>query len=534
MLDEACPVRVYLLCRVRLIGQMLNNRFLVLMYFPYDLARTLRKLFLLAVLSAWAQSYAVPVTITLSDLTPSYTGTGRNPTVTSNPTGKTVGLAYYTRASENVYSTIPTTLPTTSYSVGFKESGIDWMGDYVSVGGSGRVLEYIDVVLVTTAKASAWPTLAVANSTGYTHNLSISVRDYAPPNAIIASIGKQVLVPWVPESESSLVFKVRFEVIPTQTLSPTLLILLNVPNSRTGSPASGPYDFLKFAVADTAPSVGGDISKQYFYTLVGNANYYSSSTIPNTSTYLTPQISVRASTISTTLLTNSPINAGDYFVKATVASPDTGEAAAFFSIRPAAATVTLTNLTQVANGSAKSATVVTSPVGLTNNVTYNGSSIAPSAAGKYPVVATITNPNYVGSATGELAINQQFSNWISGYVTGGSVPSGQATDTSDPDKDGVINQLEYAFDTLPGSSSSGNMPALEYSGGVMSVVYRKNTLATDLTYQVQVSTVLTSGWTDVTTTDTVVSTSGYVQTIRATVPTTSDLKRFIRLKVNKN
>jgi len=151
------------------------------------------------------------------------------------------------------------------------------------------------------------------------------------------------------------------------------------------------------------------------------------------------------------------------------------------------------------------------------------------------VVATITNPNYTGSATGELTINQQFSNWISGYVAGGSVPSGQATDTSDPDKDGVINQLEYAFDTLPGSSASGSMPSLEYSGGVMSVIYKKNTLATDLTYQVQASTVLTSsGWTDVTTTDTVVSTSGYVQTIRATVPTTSDSKRFIRLKVNKN
>jgi len=508
------------------------------MHSPYYLVQTLRKLFLFVVLSAFAWVRADTVTLTLSNLTPTYDGAVKNPTVASNPGGKQVALTYNNRTSETVYSTMPSVVPTTSYSFGFKSNSIGWMGDYVSVGGDGRVVEYVEFMLVSTAKASAWPSLAASNPNGYFHNLTVAINDYSGSGTVtISSVAKSVLIPWVPESSSSLVFKVRVDNVPTKTLSPSILVLVNVPNSYDGSLAAGPYDFLGFAVADTVPLVGVDISKPYFYTISGNSNTYNFYAAPssNPQVYCTPVIAVRACSVSPSTLPSSPINAGDYVVKATVVSPgSTGETSGFFSILKAPATVTLSNLTQVANGSAKSATVVTSPAGLANSVTYNGSSTAPSAAGKYPVVATITNSNYTGSATGELTINQQFSNWISGYVTGGSVSSGQATDTSDPDKDGVNNQLEYAFDTHPGSSSSGSMPTLEYSGGVMSVVYRKNTLATDLTYQVQASTLLSSGWTDVATTDTIISTSGYVQRIRATVPTTSDSKRFIRLKVNKN
>ena len=70
----------------------------------------------------------------------------------------------------------------------------------------------------------------------------------------------------------------------------------------------------------------------------------------------------------------------------------------------AEASVTLSNLTHTYNGAAKSATVTTVPAGLSVAVTYGGSYVAPSNAGNYAVVATVTASGYVGSATGTLVI----------------------------------------------------------------------------------------------------------------------------------
>ena len=72
----------------------------------------------------------------------------------------------------------------------------------------------------------------------------------------------------------------------------------------------------------------------------------------------------------------------------------------------AAATVALTNLSQTYDGTPKSATVTTTPNGLSTSVTYNGSATAPTNAGSYAVVATITDPNYSGSASGTLVITK--------------------------------------------------------------------------------------------------------------------------------
>ena len=57
-------------------------------------------------------------------------------------------------------------------------------------------------------------------------------------------------------------------------------------------------------------------------------------------------------------------------------------------------------MTQVYDGTPKSVTVTTSPLGLSVSVTYNGSPLAPTDVGNYAVVATITDPNYTGSANG--------------------------------------------------------------------------------------------------------------------------------------
>ena len=70
----------------------------------------------------------------------------------------------------------------------------------------------------------------------------------------------------------------------------------------------------------------------------------------------------------------------------------------------ATASVLLSNLTQSYDGTPKSATVTTVPSGLAVIVTYDGSPTAPTAVGSYSVVATVSDANYQGSATGTLLI----------------------------------------------------------------------------------------------------------------------------------
>jgi len=74
------------------------------------------------------------------------------------------------------------------------------------------------------------------------------------------------------------------------------------------------------------------------------------------------------------------------------------------TVNKVAATVTLGNLNQTYDGTAKSATATTVPPGLAVTFTYNGLATPPTNAGSYNVAATVTNPNYTGSASGTMVI----------------------------------------------------------------------------------------------------------------------------------
>jgi len=73
-------------------------------------------------------------------------------------------------------------------------------------------------------------------------------------------------------------------------------------------------------------------------------------------------------------------------------------------VPPTPATIALTDLTQTYDGTPKPATATTMPTGLNIALTYDGSSAPPTNAGSYAVAATITSPNYTGSASGTLVI----------------------------------------------------------------------------------------------------------------------------------
>ncbi|MEI6674535.1 MAG: MBG domain-containing protein [Verrucomicrobiota bacterium] len=93
------------------------------------------------------------------------------------------------------------------------------------------------------------------------------------------------------------------------------------------------------------------------------------------------------------------------------------------------ATVTLsTNLTQTYNGTAKPVSVVTSPANLTVSVTYNGSATAPTSVGRYPVIATVNDSTYYGSATATLVIRTTPS--VTTWPTASAIPYGQTLASS--------------------------------------------------------------------------------------------------------
>src|ERR1035441_2446002 len=102
----------------------------------------------------------------------------------------------------------------------------------------------------------------------------------------------------------------------------------------------------------------------------------------------------------------APTNAGSYTVVGTISDANyAGNATNTLVIATASASVTLGNLSQTCDGTAKNVSVVTLPANLSVNVTYDGSALAPVTVGTYPVVATVTDANYWGSATNTLLLN---------------------------------------------------------------------------------------------------------------------------------
>ncbi len=77
---------------------------------------------------------------------------------------------------------------------------------------------------------------------------------------------------------------------------------------------------------------------------------------------------------------------------------------ALASITPTKAVVILHRSVQLYDGTPKSVTATTLPLGLPVGLTYNGSASLPVSTGTYTVIGTVSNPNYAGGATNYLYI----------------------------------------------------------------------------------------------------------------------------------
>ncbi|MEJ6982622.1 MBG domain-containing protein, partial [Pedobacter sp. P351] len=106
----------------------------------------------------------------------------------------------------------------------------------------------------------------------------------------------------------------------------------------------------------------------------------------------------------------APTNAGSYAVVASLTNANyvADNATGNLVIGKASASISLASLSQTYDGTTRSATATTTPAVLTGiSFTYDGSPTAPTNAGSYAVVASLTNANYVAdNATGNLVIGK--------------------------------------------------------------------------------------------------------------------------------
>ena len=105
-----------------------------------------------------------------------------------------------------------------------------------------------------------------------------------------------------------------------------------------------------------------------------------------------------------------------------------------------------------------------------------------------------------------------------------------AGDFADPDGDGIVNLLEYGFAQEPLANNSA--PAFALDGGDITLIYRRNLLAPDLTYVVQKSSNV-SIWEPALPTEEILSDNGSVRTIRARVPIGPAGAKFLRIEVRR-
>ncbi len=179
-----------------------------------------------------------------------------------------------------------------------------------------------------------------------------------------------------------------------------------------------------FAIDDVALIGRDDFNTTPQITLAGlNATFDGS---PKTVTVTTVPAG-RTTVVTYNGSLTAPSARGEYPVVATLSDPFfVGSTTGTLRILDASS-IQFTNLIAAADGTPKTPAVSTIPSGLAYSITYNGSTTAPSLAGQYAVVATITEPGYTGSTSGTFTIRQatqaptDLTGWTSGNSTNGTL-----------------------------------------------------------------------------------------------------------------
>lgn len=115
---------------------------------------------------------------------------------------------------------------------------------------------------------------------------------------------------------------------------------------------------------------------------------------------------------------------------------------------------------------------------------------------------------------------------------GSTAETANSADAADPDRDGISNLWERAFNLDPTAvdSAATAWPVVGENGANLTLIYRRNTAATDITYQVLWSDDLAT-WSATGVTDSLFSSSGNTQTRMGQIPMSLGARIYLRLKI---
>ena len=371
------------------------------------------------------------VAMALSNLNPVYDGTPKAATAATSVPGLPVVVTY------NGGATAPVTAG--SYTVVATVNSADYTGaatGTLTIAKATPSLAWASPAAITYGTAlSATQLNAMANVPGtFTYTPAAGTVLHAGANqALTASFTPTDAVDYTAASVSTLITVKQAN--PTVTWNAPAAITYgtllsasqlsataNVPGTFTYTPAAGtvlhaganqaltasftPTDTVDYTAAPDSTLITVNQANSIitwnapaaisYGTLLSATQLNATANVPGTLAY-TPAAGVKlnAGANQTLAVAFTPTDAIDY---------TTASASTRITVNPATATVTLSNTTQVYSGTPKSVTVTSAPAGLAVTVTYNGSAIAPTAVGTYVVVATVVDPNWIGTASGTLTI----------------------------------------------------------------------------------------------------------------------------------
>ena len=390
--------------------------------------------------------------VTVNNLTFNYDGTPHAATASTTPIGLEVTFTYKD-ASNNVSSTPPTDAGT--YTVTGTVSDPNYSGSGMGTLVINPIAAMVTVNDLTftydgTPKSATASTTPTGLAVSFTYNGSATAPTAAGNYTVVGTIsdpnytGSGSGTLFIGKATATITLgslTASYNGSPqaaTATTNPSgLTVTFTYNGSATAPTAIGSYTVVGTIVdpnyqgTQSGTLVIGPAKKAATITLGGLATTYNGKA--HSATAATNPASLPV-TFTYNGSSTAPTNAGSYTVVATVnSSTYQGSATGTLVIGKAPATATLSGLTSVYNGSAKSATATTKPTGLDVTFTYNGSATAPTNAGSYPVVATISDPNYTGTAKGTLVISKAAATAVLGNLSTTYTGSPQsATATTNP------------------------------------------------------------------------------------------------------
>jgi hypothetical protein len=112
--------------------------------------------------------------------------------------------------SGTVYDATPTSLPADVANIGFESTSTSELGDYIHLGGNGRTLGTVSMVMSTKAQYvdHAYDQRYTSNTSTWTLPVTITIygntlNEIYQPGPVIATLTQNIAVPWRPAADST-------------------------------------------------------------------------------------------------------------------------------------------------------------------------------------------------------------------------------------------------------------------------------------------------------------------------------------------